>query len=86
MGTNALATKERVMPTHFTPTRFTITLVIVVLAGISFKQTLLAQHVGAVTKNAGLDISQLRWNGENCTRAAKDHNTAATSPKAPPAI
>jgi hypothetical protein len=44
------------MPTHFTPTRFTITLVIVVLTGIGFRQTLLAQHVGAVTENAGLEI------------------------------
>ena len=53
------------MPTHFTPTRFTITLVIVVLAGICFKQTLFAEHAGAVTKNAGLDISQLYRNAEN---------------------
>ena len=64
MGTNALAAKERVMPTHFTPTRLTIALVIVVLTGIGFKQTLLnqtllAQHVGAVTTNAGLEISPL---------------------------
>jgi hypothetical protein len=45
------------MPTHFTPTRLTIALVIVVLAGVGFKQTLFAQHAGAVTTNVGLDIS-----------------------------
>jgi hypothetical protein len=43
------------MPTHFTPTRFAITFVVIVLTGIGFKQTLLAQHVGAVTKNAGAE-------------------------------
>ena len=53
------------MPTDFTPTRLTIALVIVVLAGVGFKQTLFAQHAAAVTKNAGLDISQLRRNAEN---------------------
>ena len=63
MGTNALATKERDMPTYFTPTRLTIALVLVVLTGIGFKQTSFAQRVGAVT-NAGLDISHCR-NGEN---------------------
>lgn len=48
------------MPTHFTPTRLTITLVIVVLAGIGFRQTLFAQHAYTVTKNAGLNISHCR--------------------------
>jgi hypothetical protein len=48
------------MPTCFTPTRLTIALVIVVLAGVGFKQTFFAQHAGAVTRNAGLDISQCR--------------------------
>ena len=52
------------MPTHLTPTRFTITLVIVVLTGIGFKQTLLAQPVGAVTKNAGLEIISHCQNAE----------------------
>jgi hypothetical protein len=51
------------MPTHLTLTRLTITLVIVVLTGIGFKQTSFAQRVGAVT-NAGLDISPCR-KGEN---------------------
>jgi hypothetical protein len=51
------------MPTHLTLTRLTITLAIVVLTGIGFKQTLFAQRVGAVT-NAGLDISHCR-NGED---------------------
>ena len=32
------------MPTHFTPTRLTIALVIVVLTGIGFKQTLLVRQ------------------------------------------
>ena len=65
MGMSVLATKERVMPTHFTPTRLTIALVIVVLAGVGFKQTLFAQHAGAVTTNAGLDISQPCRNAGN---------------------
>ena len=52
------------MPTDFTPTRLTIALVIVVLAGVGFKQTLFAQHAGAVTTNVGLDISHCR-NAEN---------------------
>ena len=52
------------MPIYLTPTRFTITLVIVVLAGIGFRQTLFAEHAGAVTGNAGLDISQRCRNAE----------------------
>jgi len=47
------------MPIHFTPIRLTIAVVIVVLAGIGSKQTLFAEHAGAVTKNAGQTISQL---------------------------
>jgi hypothetical protein len=71
------------MPTHFTPTRLTIALVIVVLAGIGFKQTLLkqtllAQHVGAVTKNAGLEISHCR-NAETIP-------VSSSSTRSPPAM
>jgi hypothetical protein len=53
----ALAPKERAMPTHFTATRLTIALVIVVLTGVGFKQASFAQHAGG--KNAKLEMSRL---------------------------
>ena len=69
------------MPTHFTPTRLTIALVIVVLTGIGFKQTLLkqtllAQHIGAVTKSAGIS---------HC-RNAETIPVSSSSTRSPPAI
>jgi hypothetical protein len=45
------------MPARITPTRFTIALVIAVLAGIGFKQASFAQHARA--KNAKLATSPL---------------------------
>jgi len=74
------------MPTYFTPTRLTIALVLVVLTGIGFKQTLLnqtnqtllAQHVGAVTTNARLEISH--------SRNAETIPVSSSSTRSPPAI
>ena len=71
------------MPTHFTPTRLTIALVLVVLTGIGFKQTLLnqtllAQQVGAVTTNARLEISH--------SRNAETIPVSSSSTRSPPAI